>query len=154
MVRAFFPLICLGLVLADSAAGASDIAVVAHPSVPIDSLSFAEIRKILLGDRQFWASNLKVTLLIRAPAAREREVILKNVYQMSEAQFRQYWIGKVFRAESASAPRVVYSGEEAIQLATSIPGALTFLDAGSIPKSLKVIKIEGLSPGQAGYRLR
>ena len=56
----------------------------------------------MLGDRQFWTSNLRVTLLVRAPGAREREVVLKTIYQMSEAQFRQYWIAKVFRAEAAS----------------------------------------------------
>jgi len=80
----------------------SDIAIIVSSDVPVDNLTFAELRKLLLGDRQFWSSNLKVTLLIRAPVAREREVILRNVLQMSEAQFRQYWIGKVFRAESAA----------------------------------------------------
>lgn len=152
MSRPCLILISLGLVLATVAA-ADDVAVVAHPSVPVADLSFAEVRKILLGDRQFWASSLKVTLLIRAPAAREREIILKNVYQMSEAQFRQYWIGKVFRAESASAPRIVYSNEEATGLAASMPGALTFVDAARIPKGLKVLKIDGRLPGQPGYRL-
>ena len=152
MSRPCLILISLGLVLATVAA-ADDVAVVAHPSVPVSDLSFAEVRKILLGDRQFWASSLKVTLLIRAPAAREREVILKNVYQMSEAQFRQYWIGKVFRAESAAAPKIVYSNDEATELAATMPGALTFVDAARIPKGLKVLKIDGRLPGQPGYKL-
>ena len=70
--------------------------------MPVDNLTFAELRRLMLGDRQFWASNLKVTLLVRAPGARERDVVLKTIYQMSEAQFRQYWIAKVFRAEAAA----------------------------------------------------
>ncbi len=109
MPRYLFVLLLSLLAAAPSGAAPDDVAVVAHPGVPVSDLSFAEVRKILLGDRQFWNSSLKVTLLIRAPAAREREVVLKNIYQMSEAQFRQYWIGKVFRAESASAPKIVYS---------------------------------------------
>src|SRR5215831_2224351 len=80
----------------------SDVAIVVRPDVPVENLSFAELRKLLLGDRQFWTSNLRVTLLVRAPGAHEREVVLKTIYQMSEAQFRQYWIAKVFRAEAAA----------------------------------------------------
>lgn len=134
-------------------AAAADIAVVVNPEVPIDNLSFTELRKIVLGDRQFWSSNLRVTLLIRAPAAREREVVLKNVVQMTEAQFRQYWIGKVFRAESSSAPKAVYSNEMSFSLLNSIPGSLAFIDAAQVPKDLKVVRVGGLLPGEKGYPL-
>jgi hypothetical protein len=131
-----------------------DIAIVVRTDVPVDNLTFAELRRLMLGDRQFWASNLKVTLLVRAPGAREREVVLKTVYQMSEAQFRQYWIAKVFRAEAASGPRIVYSNETAAELASTIPGAVAFVDANQVPKGLKVVKINGSMPGDKGYPLR
>jgi hypothetical protein len=108
----------------------------------------------MLGDRQFWASNLKVTLLVRAPGAREREVVLKSIYQMSEAQFRQYWIAKVFRAEAASSPRVVYSNETAAEMTSAIPGAVAFVDAAQVPKGLKVLKINGALPGDKSYPLK
>src|SRR5689334_6892514 len=132
---------------------ASDIAIVVRPDVPVDNLTFAELRKVMLGDRQFWTSNLRVTLLVRAPGTREREVVLKTIYQMSEAQFRQYWIAKVFRAEAASGPRIVYSSEMAAELASAIPGAVAFVDAGQVPGGLKVLKINGLLPHDPGYPL-
>ena len=131
-----------------------DIAIVVRPDVPADNLSFAELRRLMLGDRQFWSSSLRVTLLVRAPGAREREVVLKNIYQMSEAQFRQYWIAKVFRAEAATGPKIVYSNEMAAELATAIPGAVAFVEAGQVPKGLKVLKINGFLPGDKGYPLR
>src|SRR6185295_9780900 len=102
------------------AAPPSDIAVVVSRDVPLDNISFAELRKLLLGDRQFWSSNMRVTLLIRAPVAHERDVVLKNILQMSEAQFRQYWIGKVFRAESSSAPKTIYTNEMAASLIANL----------------------------------
>ena len=136
------------------AAGEGDIAIVVRPDVPVDNLTFAELRRLMLGDRQFWASNLKVTLLVRAPGAREREVVLKTIYQMSEAQFRQYWIAKVFRAEAASGPRIVYSNETAVEMTAAIPGAVAFVDATQVPKGLKVVKINGALPGEKGYPLR
>src|SRR5215510_11013828 len=132
---------------------AADIAAVVHRDVPIDDLTFSELRKIVLGDRQFWSSNLRVTLLIRAPYARERDVVLKNILQMSEAQFRQYWIGKVFRAESAAAPKTVYSNEMSLTLLNNIPGSVAFVDASQVPKDLKVVRLGGLLPGEKGYPL-
>ncbi len=39
---------------------APDIAVVVHPDVPVDNLTIAELRRILLGDREFWASGVRV----------------------------------------------------------------------------------------------
>ena len=138
---------------AQSTAAVSDIAVVVGRDVPVDDLSFNDLRKIVLGDRQFWSSNLRVTLLIRVPMAHEREVLLKNVLQMSEAQFRQYWIGKVFRAENASAPKAVYSNEMAVSLVNNIPGSVAFIEASQVPKDVKVMRIGGLLPGEKGYPL-
>src|SRR6202162_1211794 len=82
-----------------------DVAVVVHPDTPVSNLSLSDVRKVFLGDRQYWSTNIPVVLLIRAPVARERDVVLKIIYQMSESQFKQYWIAKIFRAEAATAPK-------------------------------------------------
>ena len=110
---------------------------VVHPGVPVNGLTFAEVRKLLFGDRQYWTPDLRVTLVMRAPVAREREIVLRTIYQMTEAQFRQYWISKVFRAEAASGPRIVYSNEEATGLVGALPGAISFIDVTLVPKGLK-----------------
>ena len=151
--------VALGLMLwmdcrqAFSAGPGGDVAVVVRPDVPVDNLSFGEVRKLLLGDRQFWTPSLRVTLLISAPGSRERDIVLKNIYQMAEAQFRQYWISKVFRAEASSGPKIVYSNDMAAELASSIPGAVAFIDASQVPKGLKIVKIDGRLPGDRGYPL-
>ena len=150
---------CLALgpspvVRAQAGGAGQDVAVVVHPDVPVDSLTYAELRRILLGDREFWASGLRVTLLVRAPVARERDVVVRDVCQMTEAQFRQHWIGKVFRADTATGPKIVYSAEMALDSVTRTPGALTFALASSVAgKGGKILKIDGKLPGQAGYRI-
>ena len=131
-----------------------DVAVVVHPDTPVSNLSLADVRKVFLGDRQYWTSNIPVVLLIRAPVARERNVVLKIIYQMSESQFKQYWIAKIFRAESASAPKVVYSNDMANELVTAIPGAIAFIDARDVRPGAKVVRVDGHLPGEAGYPLR
>ena len=136
-------------------AGASpaDIAVIVHPGLPVNDLPFADVRKIFLGDKQFWTSSLRVTLLMRAPASKERDVVLKTIYQMTEGQFRQYWVGKVFRADAASGPKIVYSNDMATELVAQLPGSIAFVDASQVPKGVKVLKINGLLPGEKGYPL-
>jgi hypothetical protein len=132
----------------------ADIAVVVNASVPVDNLALTELRRMLLGDREFWTAGMRVTLLVRAPIARERDTVVKDVCQMTEAQFRQHWIGKVFRAETPSGPRIVYSNEMALDLVSRTPGAIGFVVASTAPKGMKVLKIDGLLPGQAGYKLK
>jgi len=152
-----FVLSCLCLALLQPLAAQRhdvDVAVVVHPDTPISNLSLSEVRKVFLGDRQYWSTNIPVVLMIRAPVARERDVVLKIIYQMSESQFKQYWIAKIFRAESATAPKVVYSNDMANQLVTAIPGAIAFIDSKDVKPGSKVLRVDGRLPGEPGYPLR
>jgi ABC-type phosphate transport system substrate-binding protein len=132
----------------------SAIAVVVNPDTPVSDLSLEEVRKIFLGDRQYWSAKLPVVLLIRAPVSREREVALQVVYQMDEVRFKRYWIAKIFRAESATAPKVVYSNDMANELTAALPGAITFIDARDVHPGLKVVRVDGHLPSESDYPLR
>src|SRR6266852_677423 len=132
----------------------ADVAVVVNSDTPIADLSLSEVRKVLLGERQYWNSKLPVVLLIRAPAARERDVVLRVIYQMSEAQFKQYWVAKIFRAEVAAPPRIVYSNDMQYELVTAIPGAIAFVDARAVRPGARVLRVDGHLPGDKDYPLR
>jgi hypothetical protein len=132
----------------------NDIAVVVHPDTPVSDLTLSDVRKVLLGERQYWNSKLPVVLLIRAPVARERDVVLRVIYQMSEAQFKQYWVAKIFRAEIASPPKIVYSNDLQYDLVTAMPGAIAFVDARNLRSGLKVLRVDGHLPGDRDYPLR
>jgi hypothetical protein len=139
-----------------SAQSAADraVAIVVHPQTPVENLTFAQLRNIFLGDQQFWPDRSRITLLVRAPVAFEREFVLDRIYRMSEGQFRQYWIAKMFRAEVPSGPKIVYSSEMANELVTAIPGAITFVPASTVGPGVKVVRIDGRLPGESGYPLR
>jgi len=130
------------------------VAIVVHPETDVDDLTFSELRTIFRGERQFWDNGRRVTLLMRAPVAAEREMILRRIYQMDEAAFREYWIGKMFRAEVASGPKLVYSADMARDLVTVIPGAITFVPASEVSAVTKVVRIDGKLPTDPGYALR
>lgn len=132
----------------------TDIAIVVHPDTPINGLSMDEVRQIFRGERQYWSKNVPVVLIMRAPVSREREVVLRSIFQMNDSQFKQYWVGKIFRAETTSAPKIVYSNTMASQLVSAVPGAIAFMDSKDLKPGLKVLPINGLLPGQANYPIR
>ena len=147
-------LLGFGLFAAGGAVEAGDVAVVVHPDVQVEDLSFGELRKIMLGDRQYWSAGRKVVVLVRKPVAPERTVLLEKIYKMSEAQYRQYWIAKLFRAEATDEPKAVLSNLEAVELVGVIRGAITLIDANDVPPGVQVLSIEGARPGDPDYVLR
>ena len=130
-----------------------DLAIVVNSETPVTSLSFAELRQVFLGDKQYWNKDMPVVLLMRAPTSAERDAVLNVIYQMKEPQFKQYWIAKIFRAELSSPPKIVYSSESTVSLVSALPGAIAFMAAGDVKPGLKVVRIDGHLPGEAGYRL-
>lgn len=135
-------------------AQAGDVAVVVGDDVDVDSVSMVELRKIYLGDRQFWPSGRSVTLLVPAASMPERAVLLDRVYRMTESQFKQYWIAKVFRAEAVTGPKSMPSAPVALQLVAAVPGSVALVDAREVRGSGKVLRIDGIAPGERGYALR
>lgn len=131
-----------------------DIAVVAHPETPVEAITLAEARKLFRGERQYWTPDIPVVLLVRAPVSHERDVVLRVIYQMSEPQFKQYWIARIFRAETTSGPKIVYSNDIANQLAGAIPGAVGFMPAADVKPPLKILRVDGKLPGEPGYLIR
>jgi ABC-type phosphate transport system substrate-binding protein len=130
------------------------LAIVVNANDPVNNLSFTELRRIFLGEQQFWPDHSKVTLLVRAPTAYERSMVLDRIYRMDEDRFRQYWIGKMFRAEVAAGPKIVYSSEMALSLVSAIRGSITFVPLSAVTQEVKVLRIDGKLPSEPGYPLQ
>ena len=129
------------------------IAVIVHPDVVGSDLALGELRRIFLADRQFWNRDTPITLLVPAAGSPERTAMLEKIYEKTETQYRHYWIAKVFRAEVASAPKVV-SGRLAGDLVRGIEGAITVVEASRVPPGVKVLKIDGRRVEDGDYPLR
>src|SRR5215467_4940815 len=132
----------------------SDIAVVVNGDTPVGDLSLSEVRKLFLGERQYWNAKLPVVLLIRAPVAREREVVLRVIYQMTETQFKQYWAARQPRLGKSSPPNIVYSSDLQYELVSAMPGAIAFVDSRNIHHGVRVVRVDGMLPGDKNYPLR
>ncbi|MDH4073833.1 MAG: hypothetical protein OEV41_12100, partial [Gammaproteobacteria bacterium] len=127
---------------------------VVHQSSAVEDVSMAELRNIFLAERQFWPDRSRITLLVRAPQSDERDYVLDRIYQMNEAQFRQYWIAKMFRAEVPRGPKIVFSTDMTLDLVVAIPGSISFMRADQVTDAVKVLKVDGKLPGEEGYPLK
>ena len=132
----------------------TSIAIIVHKDTDISGLSMDELRSIFLANRQFWADRSRIILLIRAPKSEERDLILNKIYQMDEAQFRQYWIAKMFRAEVPRGPKIVFSTNMTLDLVVAIPGSISFMQSDQTTGAVKIISVDGKFPGDQGYPLK
>lgn len=156
--RTITAIFCLPLLLSaaheSARAGVPDVAMVVNPVSAVDGLTLGEARRLLLSDQPTWPSKVPVVLFLGEPNTHARTVVLKELYRMSEPEFNQYWIVRMFRGETASGPKTVSSNAVAAQLVKQLPGAVTFIDAAEVPSGMKVIRIDGKLPGEPGYPLR
>ncbi len=130
------------------------VMVIVHPSVTRATLTVAELRDILLGNQRFWERNVRTELYVVGTPSAERTWWVERLSGMSEIQFRQYWIGQVFRGRATSAPRAVPDRQTAIALVGAVPGALALVSAGEVPPTVRVVPVDGRLPGESGYALR
>ena len=138
----------------DEVVASSAIAIVVHQDTEVDNLTLAELRSIFLAERQFWQDRKRIILLVRAPQSDERDFVLNKIYQMSEAQFRQYWIGKMFRAEVPRGPKIVFSTDMTLELVIAIPGSISFMRVGDVSDDVKLVSVDGKLPSENGYPLQ
>lgn len=135
-------------------AAANPLAIVVHKDTAVDDLSMNDLRSIFLADQQFWPDRTRIILLVRAPQSDERDFVLNRIYQMSEAQFRQYWIAKMFRAEVPRGPKIVFSTDMTLDLVIAIPGSISFIRADDVTDEVKVVRVDGALPADADYPLK
>ena len=130
------------------------VAIVVHEGTDVNELTMNQLRRIFLAEQQFWSDKSRITLLVRAPISYERAFVLDRIYRMTEAQFRQYWIAKMFRAEIPSGPKIVFSNDMARELVTAIPGSITFMRASDVDDTVQLVRIDGKLPNEDGYPLK
>jgi ABC-type phosphate transport system substrate-binding protein len=156
LYKYFSVLVLAGLTLAGYRAFAQqgDIAVIVNPGNPVDSITTADLRKLFAGDKASWGGGIPATPFVRAAPARERDVLLKVVLKMTDAQYQEYWIKKVYSGAAAHEPLSLMSSGMQLDAVRSQKGGIALVNASEVKDGVKVIKVDGLMPGAAGYPLK
>lgn len=152
----FAVLVLAGLTLAGYRAFAqqADVAVIVNPGNPVDSITSADLRKLFMGDKASWGGGLAATPFVRSAPAHDRDVLLKVVLKMTDAQYQEYWIKKVYSGGAAHEPLAVMSTSMQLDAVRSQKGGIALVSASEVKDGVKVIKVDGLMPGAPGYPLK
>jgi phosphate transport system substrate-binding protein len=148
-----FLIVLAGLMLVSRALGqGTDVAVIVNPNNSVANVTLSELRKIFAGEKRSWTGSIPIKLIVRGPGCRERSVLLK-LLDLSESDYKQYWTAQVIRGETDSEPSIVPSTGMMREAVQAFPGGIGMVDMQSIKPGMKVIKVDGHLPGEAGYPL-
>ena len=148
------PALLLALASLPPAAGwSAEVAVIVHPSNPQSDVSSADLVQILKMERQHWAAGGRIYLVLQESGTQEKELVLRRLYRMKDAEVKQHYLGKLYRGEIASFPRIAHSNAAARRLVSQAPNAISFVDASALDATVKVLRIDGKKPGEPGYAL-
>jgi len=134
-------------------AAATEVAVVVNPAHPESDISVVELTRIFRLDRQHWKAGGRIYLVIRDSGAPQKDVVLRHIYRMDDVELKQFWLGKLYRGEIASFPRVVSSDALVKRIVSQAPNAIGFIDASELDDTVRALSIAGCRPGESGYLL-
>lgn len=140
-----------GLAGLTSAAGQTGrVAVVVNEKNPVNNLSSSDLRKLFAGEKHAWAGGVPVKIFVRAPGANERVVVLK-LLGMSETEYKRYWAGQVYRGDAQAEPVGLFSNGMQREAVVLYPGAVALVSVQDVKLGMKVVKVDGHLPAEAGY---
>lgn len=131
----------------------TNLAIVVNKANSTESLSIAELKQIFLADRIRWADGKKVVLVGREAGQPEHDAVLKWIYGMSEGEFKRFFIQATFTGKTQTPPKMFGSSAALKGAVGSVAGAVGYARASEADDSVKVLKIDGKLPGEAGYPL-
>ena len=154
--RIFFLVLILSLktgpALAQDKAG--DLAIVVAKNRDIDNVTSDELTKIFRAEKNKGSDGVRFVLIARETGSPERTAALAGIYKVSEDEYAKYFLQATFTGLVQAAPRSLTSPAAMRQFVASTPGAIGYLRGSDVDDSVKVVKVDGKSPGDADYSLK
>ncbi len=134
-------------------ADTNDLAVIVNKTSVIERLSSRDLRSIFLGGKDSWSDGTKI-FAVSLPAERpETRAVLKKICGMSESDFTRYFLMMNFQGKSVSPPRMLQSFAAIRAFVGSTAGSLGVIRVHDVDSTVRVVSIDGISPGARGYKL-
>jgi len=133
-----------------AAASPNTLAVIVNKSNPVNELSLAELCRILLGEKTNWKGTRKIALLLPTVGSPERQTALRLV-AMDESSYKSHW-AEISGGEAA--PVAAPASGMAVNLVAETEDAIAVVPLGDVKGSVKILRIDGSLPGDAGYPIR
>ncbi|MCC2617518.1 hypothetical protein LJ739_14790 [Aestuariibacter halophilus] len=121
---------------------ASDVLVVAHSSVQIDTLSRSQLRRIFTLRQSTWPQGVPITVVAMPDSNAAHQVFCKKLLRLFPYQLERTW-DKVAYSGLGERPLSAQNSAEMIEIIRQQPGSVGYLliDPQEIPEDVHVIHV-------------
>ena len=145
-------LLCIASMLGSSSVAAiKNMAVVVSAGSKLSDIPLADLVKLCKGIQKAWPDGKSFTLVIKNPESPEMRVAVQKLFGDASGDFKAA-IAKL--NESRVAVKIAGSDEELLRIVEATPGAVGIIDVYSINSSVKVLRVDGKLPFDAGYTFK
>lgn len=133
----FAACVCLPFPLV--AAADRELDVVVNKTNGVNTLSIDDVRRIFKGEKTVWRGGKRIRILMLAPGATERAVVLRELYRMTEADYTKYFLQAAFNGKIQAPPKDLDSEAQMKQFLAANPGAIGYLWKNDVDNSVRVV---------------
>jgi hypothetical protein len=146
------------LIVASPMAVCQGFSVVVHPSNPVSAITVPALRAIFNGAVTRWPNQSKIVLAERTQGSPANRFLMDRFLKTSWQDYKRSLEELEFMGQEAATIRVLNSDAAACKFVFNVPTAVAMVESVSTAepdcRDLRVVKIDGLLPGQGGYRLK
>ena len=150
-LRGTIAMFLLALVCAPVVPAVKNMAVVVSAGSKLADVSLAELVKYCKGGAKAWPDGKNFVLVIKDPDSSDMHVATQKLFGASGAEARAA-IAKL--NEGHLVVKVANSDDDLLHTVDITPGAVGIVDVYSINSSVKVLRVDGKLPFDAGYPLK
>lgn len=144
----------LGLCAAYASSQSQPVAVVVSPNNPLNNITMAKLRETFQCERASWPSGERISPFSRFENTLEHEVMLRAIFQMSEADYNQFWVMKQIRGETSCKVTGLPSKGMTIEALKARRGAIALIRLSDVTAEMKVLLVDGRKPDNPAYALQ
>ena len=130
------------------------LAILVNRSNPVENLSFAELRKVFLGEQNHWSDGRRITLVMLESGKPERQLMLTLIYRMDDKDFNAYFLHHIFTGDIHAAPTTLATPTEVLKFVSNVQGAIGYLRTTAADESVKVVRVDSVLPCDKDYSIR
>ena len=131
----------------------ADLAIIVNKNSGLDTVTSEELAKIFRAEKPKDPNGTRFIITARETGSPERAAALGQIYKLSEDEYSKYFLQATFVGQVTSAPRNLNGPAVAKQFVSVTPGAISYVRSSDADDTVKVLKVDGKAPGEAGYPL-
>lgn len=121
----------------------SRFAIIVNNANPTSSVSLIELRRIFMKQTRTWSNGDLIVPVDWEATSDMRRSFSRNVLGRSVVEMTEFWIQQNY-TQGLNPPPALKSARAILRFVASVPGAISYVPAGEVDDSVKVIGVAGL----------